>query len=68
MEHIDFDIWRRRPVYVAQCRSWSRAAELGLTHPRFRARPEYRNNLARMSRVLVALSLRAERQASRAAV
>lgn len=62
---LTFEEWKRRPVYVAQCRTWSMAAQMDLCCHRFRALPAYRDSVARDARNRVASVIRAERQLQR---
>lgn len=62
---MTFEDWLRRPVYVAQCKTWSKANELGVCCSRFRALPAYRDDLARKARSQVAKAILAERQQCR---
>lgn len=62
---MTFEQWLQRPVYVAQCRTWKMAADMGLTCARFRALPPYRDEAARQARNLVAAKMRADRRAVR---
>lgn len=59
---LSFDQWMRRPVYVAQCRTWAAAKAMGVCCDRFRALPCYRDSQARQARKLVADMMRKERQ------
>lgn len=58
---LSFEQWLRRPVYVAQCRSWRKAAELGLCSVLFRARAQYRTPEVQRARTAVAQALRRQR-------
>lgn len=62
---LTFEEWKRRPVYVAQCRTWAKAAELGVICHKFRCLPPYRDPAARQARQSVALAIRSERQHQR---
>lgn len=59
---MTFEEWKKRPVYVAQCRTWAKAAEMGLAVHPFRALPGYRNAAATMARNRVAEVIREERR------
>ena len=77
-----FEQWKRRPVYVAQCRTWKRALELvGIAPPApdqgialpgdhilttFHALPGHRDAYAQVLRNQVALSIRMDRYRKRA--
>lgn len=58
---MTFEEWKQRPVYVAQCRTWAKAAELDLCCVRFRCLPAYRDTQARDARNRVAAAIRADR-------
>lgn len=58
---MTFEQWLKRPVYVAQCRTWKLAAELDLCSVRFRALPAYRDEQAREARRTVAQEMRRRR-------
>lgn len=58
---MTFSDWLKRPVYVAQCHTWSLAAKLGLCCHRFRCLPPYRDAAAYQARRLVAQLVRRER-------
>ena len=62
---MTFDEWMLRPVYVAQCLTWAKAAELDLCCVRFRCLPAYRDDLTRNARNRVAAAIRADRQHQR---
>lgn len=62
---MTFSEWMRRPVYVAQCHTWRRAAEMGLCCVRFRCLPAYRDAEAKLARSLVAASIKADRAIGR---
>lgn len=62
---MTFEEWKRRPVYVAQCYTWKKAAELDLCTPKFRLLPAYRDQQSLADRAAVARLMRAERQARR---
>lgn len=58
---MTYEEWKQRPVYVAQCKTWAKAAELDLCSVRFRCLPLYRDQEARDARRRVAAALRADR-------
>lgn len=60
---MTFEQWKRRPVYVAQCRTWALANQMGLAQGRFRCLPGYRDAEANQGRLLVAQAVRRERAA-----
>ena len=62
---MTFEEWKQRPVYVAQCLTWAKAAELDLCCVRFRCLPPYRDQQARDARQRVATAIRTERQHQR---
>jgi hypothetical protein len=59
---MTFEEWKKRPVFVAQCRTWAKAAEMGLNCHPFRALPGYRNQSATLARNRVAEAIRDERR------
>lgn len=62
---MTFDQYMKRPVYVAQCRTWKRAAELNLCSLGIRAVKEYRDGYAQAARDMIALSIRMDRARGR---
>ncbi len=62
---MTFDQYMKRPVYVAQCRTWKRAAELNLCSLGIRAVKEYRDGYAQAARGMIALSIRMDRARGR---
>ena len=58
---MTFDQWMRRPVYLAQCATWKKAAELNLCSLGVRALPGKRDMYARAARDIIALSVRMDR-------
>lgn len=64
---MTFEEWKKRPVYVVQCRTWAMAADMGLCCALFRALPPYRDTAARNARNRVAAAMRGERNAQRVA-
>jgi hypothetical protein len=63
---MSFEEWLKRPVFVAQCRTWAKANELGLSCTRFRCLPPYRDAQAQRARNNVADVVRAQRRELRA--
>lgn len=63
---MTYEEWKKRPVYVAQCRTWQVANDLGVRCTRFRCLPPYRDAQARRARNHVADVMRAERRLQRA--
>lgn len=59
---LTFEQWMRRPVYVAQCKTWKTAKALGVCCLGFRCLPGYRDANAQHARKLVADMVRRERQ------
>ena len=58
---MTFDQWMRRPVYLAQCATWQKAAELNLCSFGVRALPGRRDMYAQAARDMIALSVRMDR-------
>lgn len=58
---MTFEQWLKRPVFVTQCRTWAKAAELGVCCHRFRCLPKYRDQAALVARKAVAVAMRIER-------
>lgn len=77
---MTFDKWMKRPVYVIQCRSVSRAKQLMGVTPEtqgiaaidllhgMRAKKDYRDTGAQILRDMVALSLKMDRASKRVAL
>ena len=65
-DDLSFEAWARRPVYVAQCKTWRLANEMGVCTPHFRVLPPYRNELDLQARRLVANAIRQARTRQRA--
>ncbi|MEX3984100.1 hypothetical protein AB4Y45_34670 [Paraburkholderia sp. EG287A] len=63
---MTFEEWKKRPVFVAQCKTWKMAGELGVCCVRFRCLPPFRDAQAQRARNRVADVMRAERQRQRA--
>lgn len=64
---MTFEQWKRRPVYVAQCKTASLAASLGVFIPHLRLLPAYRTPEAQKARNTVADAARALRAQGNAA-
>lgn len=62
---MTFEEWMRRPVYVAQCKTWRMAAQMQLCCITFRCFPRYRDEKALTARAKVAAAMRAERAQAR---
>ena len=58
---MTFDKWIRRPVYLAQCATWQKAAELNLCNLGVRSLPGQRDGYAQAARDMIALSVRMDR-------
>ena len=64
-QHMTFEQWLRRPVYLVQCATWRKAKELGLCRIGVRALPGYRDEAAQAARDAIAQAMRADRARSR---
>lgn len=64
---LTFAQWRQRPVYLTQCRTWRKAAELNLCSLGIRALPGHRDIYAQAARDMIALSFRMDRMSQRLA-
>jgi hypothetical protein len=62
---MTFDKWMKRPVYVAQCRTWAKAAELNLCSLGVRAVKGQRDAYCQSARDMIALSVRMDRMRRR---
>lgn len=58
---MSFDEWKLRPVYVVQCRTAAKAAQLDAISPLFRVLPGYRTPQIQADRARVAQAMREER-------
>ena len=56
------DAWLNRPVYLAQCRTWTMAIDLNVVCYGFRSLPAYRDDLVLMARNIVAREIRRQRE------
>lgn len=65
---MTFDQWKKRPVYVVQCMTWSLAVSLGLMTYAFRLLPAYRNREGLAVRRIVAEHIRLARARRRGLV
>lgn len=54
--------YQEHPCYIAQCKTWVKARELGVAVVGFREEPERRNLEARQARRTVAKAMREERR------
>lgn len=57
-----FEAWLKRPIFVAQCRSWALANKYDLACHRFRCLPAYRDEQAMTARKMVADMIRCQRK------
>ena len=64
---MTYEEWKKRPVYVAQCKTWKMANDLGVCCVRFRCLPPYRDAQAQLARNHVADVMRTERRLQRVA-
>lgn len=62
---MTFEEWKKRPVYVAQCKTAALAGELGIGGYHFRVLPSYRNAQIRADRKLIADTMRKIRNGPR---
>ena len=58
---MTFEQWMRRPVYLAQCATRQKAAELNLCNLGVRSLPRQRDGYAQAARDMLALALRMDR-------
>jgi len=58
---MTFDQWLKRPVYVAQCKTWQIAAETNLCGFLIRTLPGHRTRTVQLARDLLALHVRYRR-------
>ena len=58
---MTFEQWMRRPVYLAQCATRQKAAELNLCNLGVRSLPGQRDGYAQAARDMLALALRMDR-------
>lgn len=64
---MTFEQWKRRPVYVAQCKTASLAMSIGESTPMLRLLPAYRTPAVQKARNRVADAARALRAQGKAA-
>lgn len=58
---MTFEQWLKRPVYVAQCKTWKLANEMGVACHTFRCVPAYRDERSLRARMSVAQVIRRQR-------